>query len=313
MQPRTATGLRNGVAAALIATAVGVAAALIAPHDATQLYRNIVSVITNSLVIGYVVGVFGPAFGRLTQDVGRLEPLLPAETRQAALEAIDDPTPRATWAARLVGLVYGIIPNVGLIDRLIDGQPEAWTYAWVVLLVPALWAVVFPALWRLYRVTRLLYRLGRRTIDVDLDDLRPLDVFAELGVRHLLLIVIGLAFIPFQAILLGGLEWRDFVLAGLATVPMGLAALLLPVVGVHRNVVATKGAELDRLTAQMRETERHGDRYLLLALRRGQIAAVPEWPFTLGTAARIVFYVIIPPCAWIAAAVVDNWVGSALS
>jgi len=132
-------------------------------------------------------------------------------------------------------------------------------------------------------------------------------------VRHLLLIVIGLAFVPIQAILLGGLDVLDFVPALIATVPIGLAALLLPVLGVHANLVAAKQAELDRLGELQRHSEPHSERHLLLALRRGQVAAVPEWPFTLGSAARIAVYVIIPPCAWIAAAVVENWVSGALS
>jgi hypothetical protein len=313
MQQATAQGLRAGSLAALLAIAAGLTAVLLAPHDPTQLYRNAVSVITNSLVIGYVVGVFGPSFGRLAHDIGRLTPLLPGDARNAALAALDDRTPRAIWTARLLGLAYGVVPNLGLIVGLLEGRPEAWPYVWVLLLVPVLWAVVFPALWRLYRVSLLLYRLGRDAVQVDLDDLRPLGVFAEIGVRHLLLIVIGLAFVPFQAILLGGLDWRDFVPALLVTLPIALLALLSPVLGIHRSVVAAKAVELDRLGELLRQAQRHGERHLLLALRRGQIADVPEWPFTLGSAARIAVYVIIPPCAWIAAAVVENWVSGALS
>ena len=313
MPTSTAQGVRNGVIAALAATSVGLAATLLAPHDAAQLYRNAVSVVTNSLVIGYVFGVFGPSFGRLGHDISRLEPLLPRDDREAALATLNDATPRAVWIARALGIAYGLVPNVDLLGRILEGRPEALPYVWVLLLVPALWAVVFPALWRLFRVSILVYRVGRHQINVDVDDLRPLDVFAEIGVRHLLLIVIGLAFVPIQAILVGGLDWKDFIPAVVATLPIALMALLLPVLGVHRAVVTTKQAELDRLTEQLRQADRHSDRYLLLALRRAQVHALSEWPFTLGTAARILFYVIIPPCAWIAAAVVDNWVGSALS
>ena len=213
MPTSTAQGVRNGVIAALAATSVGLAATLLAPHDAAQLYRNAVSVVTNSLVIGYVFGVFGPSFGRLGHDISRLEPLLPRDDREAALATLNDATPRAVWIARALGIAYGLVPNVDLLGRILEGRPEALPYVWVLLLVPALWAVVFPALWRLFRVSILVYRVGRRQIRVDVDDLRPLDVFAEIGVRHLLLIVIGLAFVPIQAILVGGLDWKDFVKA----------------------------------------------------------------------------------------------------
>jgi hypothetical protein len=313
MQRATLAALRNGVVATVVLAGIGVTMVLVTADDSGALYRNCVSVLTNALVIGYVVGIVGPNFARLAGDVERLAPLLSGDACSAMRVALADTTPRAVWTARLLGLAYGVLVNVGLLAALLSGRRDVRVYAWVLVLVPVLWAVVFPALWRLYRVSRLMYGLGRDAVRVDLDDLQPLGVFADVGVRHLLLIVIGLAFVPIQGILLGGLDALDFVPALIATLPIAIAALLLPVLGVRRSVVAAKQGELDRLGELLRRAEPHGERHLLLALRRGQIAAVPEWPFTLGSAARIAFYVIIPPCAWIAAAVVENWVSSALS
>jgi hypothetical protein len=77
-------------------------------------------------------------------------------------------------------------------------------------------------------------------------------------------------------------------------------------------VAAAKARELDRLTTSLSEMERDGERFLLLSMYRRQIADVPEWPVSAGSASRVLFYVVIPPLAWVAAALVQNLVSNVL-
>ncbi len=94
-------------------------------------------------------------------------------------------------------------------------------------------------------------------VRIDLDDPRLLGVFADIGIRHLLVIIIGLSVIPMQAILTGQIQTVDFVPALVVTVPVALVVLLLPMWGIRAAVIAAKRTELDRLT---RTRERVGAR-----------------------------------------------------
>jgi len=64
--------------------------------------------------------------------------------------------------------------------------------------------------------------------------------------------------------------------------------------------------ELDRLTELANASEHGSDRHLLLSLYRRQVADTSEWPASAGAASRLLFYVVIPPFVWIAAALVQN-------
>jgi len=166
-------------------------------------------------------------------------------------------------------------------------------------------------LWRLLRVTWFVYRLGA-WIRVDLGDPRSLGIFADIGIRHVLLIVIGLSVIPMQAILTGGLGLIDFLPPLVVTTPVAVAVLVLPIWGIHRAIVAAKATEFLRVTGAMNEAPPDSDRRLLWWLYRQQIAQSSEWPVAAGSATRLAFYVVIPPLAWVAAALVQDMVANVL-
>ncbi len=115
-----------------------------------------------------------------------------------------------------------------------------------------------------------------------------------------------------QAILTGQIQTVDFVPALVVTVPVALVVLLLPMWGVRAAVTAAKRIELDRLTELANTAEQGSDRHMLVSLYRRQIADTPEWPASAGAASRVLFYVVIPPLAWIAAALVQDLVSNVL-
>ena len=83
-----------------------------------------------------------------------------------------------------------------------------------------------------------------------------LGVFADIGIRHLLVIIIGLSVIPMQAILTGQIQTVDFVPALVVTVPVALIVLLLPMWGIR----AGGSGEADRTRSPERTRERVGAR-----------------------------------------------------
>jgi hypothetical protein len=118
---------------------------------------------------------------------------------------------------------------------------------WVVLRVPVLWAVVFPAQWRLYRVSLLPHRLGRDAVRVDLDELRsPCSRKSACGTCCW--------------------SWSGSPSCRFGRCcSVGSIGATSYLIGVHRSVGAAKIIELDRLTDLLRATARHGERDMLLA------------------------------------------------
>jgi hypothetical protein len=308
-------GWRVGLALALALGVVGSVPLLFvyaAGGELDRIYRSAVSLWVNAIVVGYVIG--WPVFSKLAADVERLAPLLDAPARAQARTTLSDIWSNpSVWAARVIGFLYGLVPSVPTLLGFLAGQPGALLYAWVPIMIPLLWATALPALWRLIRLSVFVQRLGRDHVRVDLTDPRLLGTFADIGIRHLLVIVIGLSVIPMQAILTGSIELIDFVPALAVTAPVMLVVLVLPLWGIHRGIASAKETELDRVANLANQVERDSDRYLLLTMYRQQIAAASEWPVSAGSASRVLIYVVIPPVAWIAAAVVENLVSNVLS
>jgi len=306
-------GWRAGAAIAVVLAAVSaipVAIAYLAGYDVELVYRSAVGIGVNSVAVGYIVG--WPLFEHVSRDLERLGPLLGAEqAAQARQELAHAYSSRGVTIARALGIAYGVIASVQVLIDVARGQTGATLYLWVPLLVPVLWATILPALWRLLRVTGFVYRLGAR-VRVDLGDPRGLGVFADVGIRHLLLIVIGLSVIPMQAILTGGLGLIDFLPPLIVTTPVAVVVLVLPVWGIHRAIVAAKEAELDRATNALSAIPPADGQYLLWWLYRQQIAQSSEWPVAARSATRIALYVVIPPLAWVAAALVQDIVANVL-
>ena len=203
-----------------------------------------------------------------------------------------------------------IIPSAPTLVAIIEGRRESLPYLWVPVLIPLLWATALPALWLLLRQSVFVHRLGRE-VHVELGDQRALGVFTDIGFRHMLIIIVGLSVIPMQAILSGSIQINDFVPALIATTPVALAVLALPIL-----VFIVASLRPERRTRpthrEIRRFDRDGERYLLLVLYRRQVVDTSEWPLSAGSASRVVLYVVIPPLAWIAAAVVENLVSNLL-
>jgi hypothetical protein len=282
-----------------------------AGHGLDAIYGSLEKIWVNVTVVGYVVG--WPMYSRLAADVERLMPLVePAERATVRRELGDAWSNRGVWVARAAGAAYGIFASTSAVSDTLKGIHEALVYLWVPVVIPVLWTLLLPALWRLICLSSFVFRFGRDDVRIDFGDMRELGAFADIGIRHLLLIALGLTVIPMQAILTGPLEPADFVPALVVTVPVALIAVILPMWGIHGAMTLAKHREFERLTAMLRTSARDSDRFLLLSMYRQQIADVSEWPLSARSAPRVLFYVVIPPFAWVAAALVQDLVSNML-
>ena len=91
---------------------------------------------------------------------------------------------------------------------------------------------------------------------------------------------------------------------------------VIPVWPVHQRLAAMKSQQLDGLNDRV-ETFIQDDGSVKLQdglpgglvpllYYRNEIANASTWPFDWGNLSRLVFYLVIPPLTWVAAALIEN-------
>jgi hypothetical protein len=162
-----------------------------------------------------------------------------------------------------------------------------------------------------------LSRLGRRHVRVDLYDLSPLRIFARSGMLDLLLVVGALALTPLQAL---DAEFRtvNYLSAFSVGVPTAIVLLLAPMWGVRQRVREERAAALGEVEAAIeRAGPGLGESALLhlnaLLERRRYLQSLPSWPLDSRSISKVALSFVIPPLAWVAAALVEkgveHWLG----
>lgn len=308
-----------GIGTTLLLGAIGSLAILVGASQGVseaRLDASTAQLWVNSTATGYVLGLLIFETRRLCADFVSIRPRL---LDPGALDLPDlfmrNHHPRSLAAVTIFGAAFGTYFNYstnGLLHQLVHGHALAWEYAWGPLVLLALWTVVFHVLWILFDNARLLARIARQHVRVDLARLAVFDLFANTGIRHLLLIIVGLTVIPVQSIMTGSLNPIDFVPALAVVLPVGMLLLVLPIYGAHQAIAAQIARELRKIDGLLEAAAPLSDRHLLLALYRQQLAETPAWPLSLRALARIALYLVIPPLAWIAAALVESLVNEAL-
>jgi hypothetical protein len=87
----------------------------------------------------------------------------------------------------------------------------------------------------------------------------------------------------------------------------------LPVSGVHESIRKARDARLNELQSRIDATDRDDVVSLeRLSAHRERIAHLSAWPVDVSILSRIGFYLIIPPLAWVGAALVETLVQSYL-
>ena len=211
------------------------------------------------------------------------------------------------WAipAILLGLLFGFSQNRFVIAYLFEDPPPSTLDIAFFLGNGFLWAVAILMLaWKL-AIGIALNRLGRHLlIDLyHLERLRPLGMLATLDV---LSVAGSLAFMPLQA-LDAQFRWENYQWGLAVGVPAALALFLLPMIGVRSTIQKAKDERLKELDAELGKLPRNAIAVLELhSAHQHRIQSLPTWPIDLRLVTRVLVYFVLPPLAWIAAALVEQ-------
>ncbi|MFP6836130.1 MAG: hypothetical protein VB948_08480, partial [Pseudomonadales bacterium] len=169
------------------------------------------------------------------------------------------------------------------------------------------WGVVAMMLcWRV-PVSIGVSRLGE-AMELDiyrLDHLKPL---ARVAATDILVVADGLVLMPLQSI---DAEFRigNYTAGLIVGVPSAALLFLLPLWGLHKNIRRAKAERLQALRSRLDEVDREDVSQLeTLTAHIDRVRTMPNWPIDTQTVTRVFAYVIIPPLAWVGAALVENLV-----
>ncbi|MDA1076812.1 MAG: hypothetical protein O3A63_18980 [Proteobacteria bacterium] len=157
-----------------------------------------------------------------------------------------------------------------------------------------------------YRISAgiAMMKLGK-IYPVDLYNLSEVRPFGRMAILDLLFAMGILALIPLQSLDFE-VRWVNYQDALLFVLPLALAMALLPMWGVHQAILEQKLTKTRALQNVVDEAD-HDDLARMEALlsHRDRIANLSTWPLDTTLASRILLYVILPPLAWSAAALVE--------
>lgn len=197
------------------------------------------------------------------------------------------------------------------------GDPQL-TWAWVRML--AFCSLVTRTLYIEFVTALRFSQIGKRFARIDLLELEQLAPFARRGLGSVL-VVMGLVVLfsvqfaaPWQTLYINVASLVSFF--GVA-----IAALVLPVLGVHRRIAEEKSEVLERIRKAIRGRgdptqqleDQHGDSRLPdLIAYKVLIDSVSTWPFDSPTLVRFGIFLSLGLGSWLGAAFVERLLDSAL-
>ena len=246
------------------------------------------SALTFVLIPGYLMAAF-PYLYRSHRDTVRALKALVPDVRTVDL-ALGDVSNRIVLWAAMVGLIFGTLQFAEVLfgsDFEVSPIPDYPLIIGNILLWTAVAAITTGRL----RDALAMRRLGRQ-LQIDLYDLSQIRPIGRAAVRDVLVVMGALAFMPLAV--------------GLVS-----SALLfyLPLSGVREAVRKVKSIRIDVLQNAIDSVSRDDVADLeVLVAHRERIQHLSTWPVDLSILSRVGLYLIIPPLAWVGAALVETLV-----
>jgi hypothetical protein len=273
-----------------------------------------------SLIIAYIVPIFSFITAKSQEALRDLRPYLDLDP-----EAFTDTHKRlasASGRAIAVQVVGGVLGGVTHMS-LVRGSPAAALEAILASMQGALstlgavlvWLVMTTVISMLIQQASIFARLGRDNVRLSLLNTRSQSPFARVSISSSLAMVGALALFPLISFE-SGLDLMESLPGTIATLIPMIAMFIIPVWPVHRRLAAMKSQQLaglgDRVdtftgddgSVDLEDGVPHG--LVPLLYYRSEIANASTWPFDWGNLSRLVFYLVIPPLTWVAAALIEN-------
>jgi hypothetical protein len=217
--------------------------------------------------------------------------------------------PRFWYVWVLAGLVFALTANLSWSTLSFDASNERFIFSLTLVFAQCfMWLVVGFALSVIFHNALLLHQLGKHVV-VDIYNLDSLNSFGRFALSSLLMIVGAMALTPLQSID-AEFRWDNYANAILIVIPAAIAILLLPMWSVHSKIKQEKLSQIDYINKAIARASKSLDEVALTNLnalldRCHYIQHCRSWPMDTSIFSRVILYVLIPPLAWVGAALVE--------
>jgi hypothetical protein len=236
--------------------------------------------------------------------LGELLPLF--NTPQDWLDRIHAPARRGILYGALIGMLFGLSQTIVLINHF-ESDENQWLGVSLVVGNIILWIVVGGVIGRRSQLLSILFRAGY-DVKVDIYNLQSLRPFANVVLADVLVIMGALALMPLQA-LDAQFRWFNYEAGIIIGVIATIAVVLIPMWGVHRSIQREKMVRLKETRDLLMDADRKDiPRLERILAHQDRIRSTNTWPLDMSLVSRVLFYLVIPPLAWIGAALVENLV-----
>lgn len=282
--------------------------------------------VSTALNTAYGLGIINYFVRRQQRLLERLRPAIALDDAHFKYEWYGLSHFRHVWiiGAGLLAPVVLVAVNWNSVAlrAIFSGHAFPLVYLWSLAIAIVDWVLIMQVFVIVVSNARRFYRLGREHTRIDLLDTSALAPFALASIAVLVMFAGSYAIIPVtvaDSMKYIGASLRSL----LVSLPIGLAGTLLPILGIHRNLMETKRAELARVTraingdrSALAETRLAGESATVpisnLVIYRQTVSSISDWPLDSVAAVRMGFIVVVPVLAWIAGALVDRMINKVL-
>lgn len=303
-----------GTCTALVITLLLVAVGAFSPPELPSGFTSERQLLGINLLLvlmpSYLVAAWGLSLRRSRTLLSAVDALLGSPTYAGAAR-----TPVTFMLIGIgIGVVYAVFFNLP-ISTLRDLIAGGSLLICLVALMILVWVTVGMTLASRLYIANLFHRAGRQ-VPVDPYELSPLEPFARSGMGDVVLVIGALVLATVQSID-ATFRYQNYLFSTIVAVPAGLALLMLPMYSVHRRLNDLKQRELADVKAMIRDCSKSlalADVAALESLlqRRDRIESLHTWPLNVSMVSRLLIYGVIPPAAWIGAALMEHFVDQLL-
>ena len=273
----------------------------------TQL-RVIGTLLMMAILPGYLLGAM---VWLMRHTLATLEQIR-AIAAPTALNRVTQRIERVAWynlGLVPLGLAYGFSQNNQMIGAILSGAAFTALDVTFILGNALLWAVVGLLLgWRLPVMLALREVAG--SLRVDIYTPRQVQPLTRLATRDVLIIAGAMVLMPLQS-LDAEFRWYNYNAGIVVGLTAAAAFFFFPLSGLRASITAAKVERVQELERQLAAINRQDVVALeTVSAHIDRVRHVSSWGLDVALLVRVLSYVVIPPLAWVGAALVENLVDS---
>lgn len=219
--------------------------------------------------------------------------------------------------AILLGIAFAVFGNLNTGNLSYNPESEIFFVSLAISFGQIfMWSTIAVSLFFVFQDDFLLYQYGRH-VSVNIYDLDKLNGFGSAALSQFLMVVGALVLTTLQS-LDRDFQWVNYANGLYVGIPSAIIFVILPTWTIRKNIKQEKARVLASINAeiQLASTGLESESLLrmnALIARREQVQHTRTWPMDISIFSRFLFYIFIPPLAWLGAAMMEVLLDSFLA